>query len=139
MIEEKAFLEWADVHGNYYGTAIEPVQEQLGQGRDVILDIDVQGAAIVQRERRLPATTIFIAPPTIKELEKRLRGRGTEDKDSIQKRLLNAQKEMAERDAYDYLVVNDTLSDAVLMICSIIYAERARYRRDAKGTLISLD
>ena len=136
MIEEKAFLEWAQVHDNYYGTAIGPISQQLEQGADVVLDIDVQGAAIIRQESRLPATHIFIAPPDFTELEKRLRGRGTEDEESVQKRLENGREEMSHSNKYDYFIVNDTLEQAALMACSIIYAERSRDRRSIKGNTI---
>ena len=136
MIDKKSFLEWAEVHGNHYGTAIGPLRSRLDQGCDVILDIDVQGAEIVRRDSRLPATYIFIAPPDLQELERRLRGRGTEDEESINKRLENGRAELSHKEKYEYLVINDDLEQAVLMVSSIVYAERSRDRRSVQGTPI---
>ena len=134
MIKEEAFLEWAEVHGNFYGTALKPITSRLDEGYDVILDIDVQGAGIIRSENRLEAAHVFIAPPDLQELERRLRGRGTEDEKTIQRRLENSRQELSRSSEYDYLVVNDVLEDAVKMISSIIYAERSRDRRAIDGT-----
>lgn len=133
MIEEEAFLEWATVHDNYYGTALEPVEEKLRQGFDVILDIDVQGAEIVRQQSRINYIDIFIAPPDATELEARLRRRGTEDEQSIATRLANSVEEMLQSSKYRYLVVNDRLEDAVSLLCAIIYAQRAEGRRNLHG------
>jgi guanylate kinase len=133
MIEEEAFLEWATVHDNYYGTALEPVEEKLRHGFDVILDIDVQGAEIVRQQSRIDYIDIFIAPPDATELEARLRRRGTEDEQSIATRLANSVEEMLQSSKYRYLVVNDRLEDAVSLLCAIIYAQRAEGRRNLHG------
>lgn len=125
------FLEWAEVHGNMYGTSVEEVQRHQQAGNDVILDIDVQGAAQV-RQRTQPVT-VFIAPPSLAELERRLRGRGTENEATIAVRLNNARKEMACVGAYDYLIVNDRLDEAVESLRSIVIAERCRQRRTPHG------
>jgi len=125
------FLEWAEVHGNMYGTSVEEVQRHPQAGNDVILDIDVQGASQV-RQRTHPVT-VFIAPPSLAELERRLRGRGTENETTIAVRLNNARKEMACAGAYDYLIVNDRLDDAVESLRSIVIAERCRQRRTPDG------
>lgn len=125
------FLEWAEVHGHMYGTSVEEVQRHQDAGNDVILDIDVQGAAQV-RQRTQPVT-VFIAPPSLDELERRLRGRGTENEATIAVRLNNARKEMACADAYEYLLVNDRLDDAVESLRSIVIAERCRRRRASDG------
>jgi guanylate kinase len=125
------FLEWAEVHGNMYGTSCEEVAKHQQAGCDVILDIDVQGAAQV-RQRGIPVT-IFIAPPSLAELERRLRGRGTENETTIAVRLNNARKELACVGAYDYLIINDRLDDAVDCLRSIIIAERCRHRRALSG------
>lgn len=137
MIEDNAFLEWARVHDNYYGTAISPLSSKLEQECDVILDIDVQGAALVRAAGTFPAVSIFVAPPDLDELEKRLRGRGSDDDETITRRLTNARREMAQRHGYEYLIVNDRLDDAVSMLCGIIYAERARCRRGIDGMPLS--
>jgi guanylate kinase len=133
MIAAGEFLEWAMVHDNYYGTALSPLSHQLEQNRDVLLDIDVQGAEIIRRDGRLPACHIFIAPPDMAELERRLRGRATEEEQTIQKRMQNAHSEMAHCEEYDYFIINDNLQRAAGLVSSIIYAERARSRRTAQG------
>ena len=105
------FAEWAEVHGNLYGTPLAPVQEMLAQGRDALFDIDVQGAA--QLKLNLEAATfIFILPPSMEELERRLRLRGQDDEASIERRLNNARQELREAAWYDALVVNDDLDAA---------------------------
>jgi guanylate kinase len=139
MIAAGEFLEWAMVHDNYYGTALSPLSRQLEQNRDVILDIDVQGAEIIRRDGRLPAAHIFIAPPGMEELERRLRGRATEKEQTIQKRLKNAHSEMAHCEKYDYFIINDNLQQAAGLVSSIIYAERARSRRTAQGLPVDVE
>jgi guanylate kinase len=133
MIQDDAFLEWAQVHDNYYGTALEPLRRQLELGYDVLLDIDVQGAGIIRTGSKLSALHVFIAPPDIAELEKRLRGRGTEDEETVVKRLKNAVVEMNNCESYEYFIVNDRVENAVRALCGIIYAERARNRRALDG------
>lgn len=133
MINDGDFLEWAEVHGNYYGTAMSPVRAQLDSGLDVVLDIDVQGAGIIRDSSPLPAAYIFVAPPDMAELERRLRGRGTEDEESVLKRLENARREMQHCSEYDYLIVNEKLSEAVTMLSGIVFAERSRNRRTIDG------
>jgi guanylate kinase len=130
------FLEWAEVYGNSYGTGRENVQKQRGSGFDVILDIDVQGAAQVCAVA--DPITIFIAPPSLAELERRLTGRGTENKESITRRLDNAKNEMAVAGFYDYLIVNDDLDTAVESLSSILIAERLRRGRNFKETAVAL-
>lgn len=130
-LQPTGFLEWAEVHGNLYGTSLAEVEARQQAGCDVLLDIDVQGAAQV-RQRSAPVT-VFIAPPSLPVLEQRLRGRGTEDEATIAKRLNNARKELASAGAYDYLIVNDQLDEAVESLRSIIIAERSRRRRTVNG------
>jgi len=139
MIAKDEFIEYAAVHDNYYGTALAPLEMQLKSGMDSILDIDVQGAKIIRDKDRLPATYVFIAPPSMHELERRLRGRGTESEDSVRKRLENARIELTQANHYEYVIVNDDLDDAVLMLRSIILAERARDRRTLQGIRIGLE
>jgi guanylate kinase len=127
--QPSGFLEWAEVHGNFYGTSRQEVEQRLSAGADVILDIDVQGAAQVRSNAE--PVTVFIAPPSLEELERRLRGRGTESEDSLRRRLANAAQEMQEADAYTCLIVNDRLEEAVLALKSVIIAERCRRRRCA--------
>ena len=105
------FAEWAEVHGNLYGTPLAPVEAMLNEGRDALFDIDVQGAA--QLKLNLEAATfIFILPPSMAELERRLRLRGQDDEEAIERRLANARRELREAAWYDALVVNDDLDAA---------------------------
>ncbi len=134
--EASGFLEWAEVHGNLYGTSSEEVDRHLREGRDVILDIDVQGAMKVIETA--DPVTIFIAAPSLDELENRLRKRGTESGKNLALRLKNAKKEMGFTDRYDYLVVNDRLEEAVDSLRSIIIAERCRRRRSLDGKSLDL-
>lgn len=131
------FIEWAEVHGNYYGTSMQSVLQLQGQGQDVVLDIDIQGARQV-RDKLPEAASIFIIPPSWEEQEKRLRGRGTDDDATIQLRLTNAKNELRDIDLYDFVVVNDTIDDAAMMFKAIILALRAKQRRLADGTPITL-
>ncbi len=109
--EEGFFAEWAEVHGNYYGTPIGAVQQKLDEGCDIVFDIDVQGAA--QLRLSLPlARFAFILPPSLEELERRLRLRGTESEASLQTRLSNARSEIMQCHWFDALIVNDDLEEA---------------------------
>ena len=139
MRDDEHFIEWAEVHGNFYGTSRQAVADQLENGQDVILDIDVQGAAIVNSDPDFDPVSIFVAPPTLSELERRLHGRGTDSDETIVLRLKNAAKEMAAVSQYQYLVINDRLDDAVLVMQSIIIARRSRVGRLPDGTAISLE
>lgn len=129
------FIEWAQVHGNFYGTGREGVEEQQAAGLDVILDIDVQGARQVCQTMENPVT-VFIAPPSLNELSRRLRGRGTEDEETVALRLNNAELEMHAARDYDYLIVNDVLDEAVESLRSILIAERLRRRRSLAGARV---
>jgi guanylate kinase len=133
MIDQGQFLEYAEVHGNLYGTSWGAIDQQRKAGSDVILDIDVQGASILRRSRQLAATHIFISPPSILQLEKRLRGRGTESEEMIAIRLANARIELQAIKEYEYLVINDLLEETVDLLASIIVAERARAHRFPSG------
>jgi guanylate kinase len=134
--DPSGFLEWAEVHGNMYGTSRHSVQQQLFDGLDVVLDIDVQGARQLRNE--LDSVSVFIAPPSLGELEKRLRRRGTEEEHILQLRLQNAKKELKATVEYDYLIINDSLDDAVKSFTSIIIAERCRHRRTPDGAFIQV-
>jgi len=138
MREQGAFLEWAEVHGNLYGTSRQAVEAQLAQGIDIFLDIDVQGARQIRAMTGIGAIFLFIAPPSWQELEKRLTGRGTDPEETIRLRLNNARREMEDAGLYDYLVINDRLDEAVEMMRAIILAERCRTRRDAAGRPVDL-
>ena len=125
MIEEEAFLEYAEYVGNFYGTPKKYVDAAMDEGRDVILDIEIQGAQQVCAKR--PETVrIFIAPPSWSELERRLTERGTDDADKVQKRLLRAKVELKMADAYDYFVINDTVDSAVEQLKDILLAEHCK-------------
>jgi len=139
MRDENRFIEWAEVHGNYYGTSRQAVADQLQEGQDVFLDIDVQGAAIISEDPGFDPVSIFVAPPSLPELERRLRGRGTDSDETIALRLQNAAKEMAAVSQYQFLVINDSLDDAVLVMESIIIARRSCTNRLPDGTAISLE
>ena len=139
MRDDSLFLEWAEVHGNYYGTSKPEILKTLAQGNDIVLDIDVQGAAIILRDKLVPAVSVFIAPPSLIELEQRLRGRGTDSNETIELRLGNAEKEMQAAPNYDYLVINDIVEDAAATLLSVIIAERSRSRRLPTGEPIDLN
>jgi guanylate kinase len=138
MKSQNDFLEWAEVHGNYYGTSRSEVIRQIERGHDVFLDIDVQGARQVRENSTLPNVSIFIIPPSWEEQEKRLLKRGTDSSDIIKLRMENARQEMKDADKYDYLIINDNLDAAVGTLKSIIVAERSRQRRNTDGTPFSL-
>ena len=133
MVEKGLFLEHAEVHGNYYVTSQESVLAQLREGTDVVLDIDVQGASIVRKSDVLSGVHIFIAPPCLAELERRLRGRDTESEEHVAVRLKNAVNELQSACRYDYLIVNDQLDETVDLLVAIVWAERARLHRLPSG------
>ena len=122
-IAQNAFLEHAKYVDNYYGTLEAPVNEKLAAGKDVILEIEVQGAMQVH-EKRPDAVMVFIAPPSFEELASRLRGRGTEDEAKVLKRLETAKGELAQQDKFDYVVVNDTVDRAVEELHGILAKRR---------------
>ncbi len=127
--DENDFLEWARVYGNYYGTPKKIVQEKLEQGIDVILEIDIQGA--LQIKKRYPqGIFIFIVPPSMQELKKRIESRGKDSPQDILKRLSCADKELSYVSEYDYIVVNDQLDKASEKLKSIINAQRCRPYRE---------
>jgi guanylate kinase len=127
MIAADELLEHAEYVGNYYGTSLKVIRDKLEQGVDVLLDIEVQGAAKV-REKCPEAVLIFIAPPSFEELSRRLHGRNTDGEETIAGRLKQAREEYKEIAHYDYLVVNDKVSDAAGEIMAILLAEDCRVR-----------
>jgi guanylate kinase len=135
MREREAFLEWAEVHGEFYGTSREVVVDNLEKGTDVILDIDVQGAEIIRKSGMIDAASIFIAPPDLVELERRLRGRAQDSEETILLRMKNARKEMQAIGDYEYLIINNTVDEAAMVLQSIILAERARMHRLPSGLI----
>lgn len=127
------FLEWAEVHNNLYGTSRSAVAGQLAAGSDVILDIDVQGARQVRQLPELAPVSLFILPPSLVELEKRLSGRGTDKPEVIRLRLENAAREIGQCGGYDHRIINDQLEEAVEMVKAVILAARSRSGRDRSG------
>jgi guanylate kinase len=127
MVRDGAFLEWADVFGNCYGTSAADTEALLAGGHDVVLVIDVQGARQV-RSRGLAAVSIFVLPPSAPILEQRLRGRSKDSEEQIRRRLAVARQEIGEFAQYDYVVVNDELGQAVSRIRAIVLAERSRVK-----------
>ncbi len=138
MRQQDLFLEWAEVHGNLYGTSSRAVADVTEQGLDLILDIDVQGARQVKKKLGAKGVFIFIAPPSLEELASRLAGRSTETEAVIATRLQNAKQEMKSITQYDYIIVNDTIAEAVEILKSVIIAERSRKRRDRSGAPLKL-
>ncbi|MEM6793351.1 MAG: guanylate kinase [Acidobacteriota bacterium] len=141
LIEADGFLEWADVHGHLKGTSRAEVERLRASGRDVLLEIDVQGAAQV---RRLDSTSIsvFILPPSYGELERRLRGRGSDSAEQIARRLADARQELRGVCDYDYVIVNQDLSRAREALASVFrsrHHRRHRMQRDIDSILGSLD
>lgn len=129
-IEEDHFLEYALVHGNYYGTSIKPVKQALSEGKLVIFDIDVQGNTAVQNRLGDITTSVFITPPSLSELERRLRNRSTDAEDVIEKRLKMAKKEIQRVSEYEYLLVNDDLDEAAAKLLMI--AKTARLKKSSE-------
>lgn len=128
MIADHAFLEWADVFGNLYGTRAADVDAMLESGQDVVLVIDVQGARQV-RQRGTDHTAIFVMPPSFQVLERRLRGRSSDVEAALQRRLETARAEVSSYREYAYVVVNDDLESTVVRLQEIIAAERSRTHR----------
>ena len=125
MIAEGAFLEYADVYGNYYGTPLAPIEARRSAGEDILLEIDTQGALNVM-ERCPDGTFIFLLPPSLEELRRRITGRGTESEESLARRLAAARDEIRLGRRYRYAVLNDTVEDATARIQTILAAERLR-------------
>lgn len=137
MVERDAFLEYARVNGNLYGTPRAWVDEKCGAGFDVILKIDVQGGLAIRTKVR-DAVLIFLMPPSVAELERRLRSRSTESEDEITTRLLDARSELQQIPNYDYAVTNDNIAEASDRIRAIFIAERCRTHPEWHGELPSV-
>ncbi|HTY41332.1 MAG TPA: guanylate kinase [Thermoanaerobaculia bacterium] len=131
MARNAEFLEHNEVHGNFYGTAKAEVLPRLAAGEDVVLDIDVQGARDI-RTAHPEAISIFIVPSSAEILEKRLRERGLDGEDAIRKRLINAAKEIAQAESFQYVIVNDALERASLELESVVRASRLTPARQAR-------
>ena len=129
LIDQGKMLEHAEYVGNYYGTPRGPVEDWLSKGYDVFLEIEVQGGA--QVKKLMPeCVSIFVLPPSMKVLEERLRGRGTEEEATLQERLSTARQEIPHASDYDYIVINDRLEDAVTDILAILRSEKLKYSRN---------
>ncbi|MDH4412821.1 MAG: guanylate kinase [Rhizobium sp.] len=127
--DSDSLLEWAQVHGNYYGTPREAVETAMGEGRDMLFDIDWQGAQQLQEKMSADVVSIFILPPTMAELQSRLHRRAEDTEEVIQTRLNNSRAEIAHWREYDYVIVNDDLNSAFDAVQSIVKAERLRRDR----------
>lgn len=129
MIDRSEFVEWAEVHGNFYGSSKRVIDQSNLRGGIAVFDIDVQGGTSIKRKYP-DAVCIFILPPSMEELERRLRARGTDSDDVIRRRMLAARAECEKgAQSYDYLIVNDRLDDAFRQLESVVIAERARRGR----------
>lgn len=128
MINAGAFAEWAEYNGNMYGTSLEEIERARVGGEDLFVEIEVQGA--MQLMPKLPeAVFIFVLPPSLTILEQRLRGRGTDSEDAIQRRLTIALREIEFQSKYQYIIVNDNLDKSLAQLAGIVRAERARTQR----------
>jgi guanylate kinase len=131
MVRAHAFAEWAQVHDHHYGTSIKEIEIARAAGEGIIFDIDFQGARQI-RAHYPEAIGVFILPPSLEELERRLRGRGTEDEATTVRRLANAKREIAHYGLFDFVIVNDDIELAYGRLRSVVFAERCRRRRLAQ-------
>ncbi len=129
MVNRKELLEYAKVFDNYYGTPREPVEAELAEGRDVLFDVDWQGAQQLEQNARDDLVGIFILPPSTAELDRRLHGRAQDSDEVVASRMAQAADEMSHWDAYDYIIVNSDLEDSVTKVQAILQAERLRRKR----------
>ena len=134
LLRTGALLEHAEVYGNYYGTPRAPVDAALAEGRSIVLDIDVQGAAQVRRAHP-EAVSVFVLPPNLAAIEARLRARGLDDAAIVARRVREADEQLAEADTYDYLVMNDDLASAHAQVQAVLVAELLRRNRRQSWTL----
>lgn len=130
LIDEDAFLEWADVHGNRYGSPRAPIDRALAEGRDVLFDIDWQGARDIADKCPDDAVRVFILPPSLDELRRRLVTRSQDAEDVIERRIHNAKGEIAHCDMFDYVFVNDDFDRSYAELAHIYHAERSKRRRN---------
>ena len=128
-IKKGLFLEWANVHGNYYGTSLKPVFEALEKEKLVVFDIDVQGHESIRKRFDDITTSVFVTTPSIKELENRLIKRGTDTKETIKKRLQNAREEIRRLNEFDFLLINDDFEVAKKEILSVATAAKMKYSK----------
>jgi guanylate kinase len=137
-IKSGNFLEYAKVHDNYYGTSMKPVNDALSDGKLVIFDIDVQGHRLVRAKMGDITTSVFITPPSLKELEDRLRARSSDSTDTINRRINNAKKEIEAIGEYDFVIINDEVEMASLQFVSVAKASRLKMNKEKLQNLISL-
>ncbi len=141
MVEGNAFVEWAHVHGNRYGTSKKAIEERIAQGSDVILEIDFQGALQI-KEAFANAILVFILPPSWEELRSRLERRGEDSPDVIEVRLKNAATEMAQVGKFDFVIINELFERALFDLKAVVHAQRLKYaaqRRARADTFQSLN
>jgi guanylate kinase len=136
-IKEGNFLEYARVHDNYYGTSLKPVIQALNDGKLVIFDIDVQGHILVREKLNKITTSVFITPPTLTELELRLKNRSLDDDEIIKRRLENAKKEIRSIKEYDYIIINDDIKRAAMEFASVCNAARLKLSNEEIDKVIS--
>ena len=137
MVEHDELLEWAEVHGNYYGTPRQFVEDKLQAGADVLFDIDVQGTYQINEKMPEDVATIFILPPSIAEMKSRLKRRAEDSDEVILRRMKTAVSELKAWPDYEYLVVNEELEDAFDQVKSILTAERMRQRRQSAHSALA--
>ena len=137
MLENKEFAEWAMVHDNYYGTPKKQIEARIDRGTDVIMDIDTVGARSIKKLYP-QSVAIFVLPPSLEELSRRLRGRATDSEEVIKKRLNRAKLELQEIGDFEYFIVNDRFGDAVAQVRAIIEAERCKLSRFDKAEVVDL-
>lgn len=130
MIKNNELIEWAEYVGNYYGTPKKAVEQQLAEGKDVLLEIEMQGGMLV-KEQFPDALLLFVTPPSFDELKSRLTGRGTETEEEINRRLQRAKEEVAYMPSYDYLIINDKLEQAIQQVHQIIETEHMKTIKNA--------
>jgi guanylate kinase len=129
LVDKDGLLEWAEVFDNLYGTPVQPVMSALGQGRDVLFDIDWQGTQQLREKARGDLVSVFILPPSIPELERRLKSRAQDDYETIHRRMAKAADEMSHWAEYDYVVINRDLDQAFTEVTAILAAERLKRER----------
>jgi guanylate kinase len=129
LVEKNELLEWAEVFDNYYGTPTKPVMDALADGRDVLFDIDWQGTQQLRERARTDLVSVFVLPPSIPELERRLNARAQDDYETIHRRMAKAADEMSHWAEYDYVVINRDLTRAFADVSAILAAERLKRER----------
>ena len=133
MRDAGELFEWAEVHGNFYGTPRAPVEKVLEQGRDMLFDIDYQGTLQLRDQAAADVVTVFILPPSMSELQGRLERRAEDPPESIARRLSNARNEITRWTHYDYVLINDDVQESFAEICAVLAAERLKASRAAAG------